>query len=220
MQFKSFTPIPRLARMAVYTEKIDGTSGLIAVSPTGDTTVEIYAGSRERFLTKAMVFRQTGDVLRGSELGWVDVSANPSEDNYGFGKWVEDNAAELVSHLGPGYHYGEWWGQGIGREYGLKEKRFSLFNTGRWARSKKELESPPAWATSKWQLAPPCCHVVPVIDYKEFSTKVVDQCLFQLSCEGSHAAPGFMNPEGVVVAHIDKSKGATMFKKTFNGDKK
>ncbi len=56
----------------------------------------------------------------------------PKEDNYGFAGWVERHADELKELLGPGYHYGEWWGNGIQRKYNMERKVFSLFNVGRW----------------------------------------------------------------------------------------
>src|ERR1700744_4152565 len=67
-------------------------------------------------------------------------------DNYGFAGWVEENKEELFK-LGPGHHFGEWWGKSIARNYGLDERRFSLFNVKRWVEDTK----------------PSCCHVVPVI---------------------------------------------------------
>ena len=56
--------------------------------------------------------------------------------------------------LGVGQHFGEWWGFGIQRGYGLHERRFSLFNTGRW--------SDPA-------VRPACCGVVPVLADGDFT---------------------------------------------------
>lgn len=104
IEFKPFQKIARLNREVLVTEKIDGTNGLVWIAEDG---VEMRAGSRSRWIT-------------------------PEADNFGFAKWVADNAEEL-RRLGPGYHYGEWWGAGIQRRYGLTEKRFSLFNVSRWA---------------------------------------------------------------------------------------
>jgi hypothetical protein len=116
---------------------------------------------------------------------------------------------ELLS-LGYGRHYGEWWGQGIQRNYGLKEKRFSLFNTGRWVDS--HLGVP---LKDKQVYAPSCCYVVPVLFKGIFHTEDVDACIEDLRRNGSLAAPGFMRPEGVVVYHI---KGDLSFKKTLEKD--
>lgn len=167
-EFKPWPPIPRLSRACVITEKLDGTNGIVHVSEDGAVT----AGSRSRWVT-------------------------PEDDNYGFAAWVRDHADELRG-LGPGYHYGEWWGQGIQRRYGLTEKRFSLFNSGRWSSER-----------------PACCHVVPVLYAGVFTSTAVDECLERLARDGSVASPGFMNPEGVVV-FVPAAK--SMFKKTLGGD--
>jgi hypothetical protein len=93
------------------------------------------------------------------------------------------------------------WGQGIQRGYGLKEKRFSLFNVSRWGEGN---ETPPA-----------CCHVVPVLWRGGFHTASVDAALADLALTGSKAAPGFMNPEGVIVYHV---AAGSYFKKTLLKD--
>ena len=82
---------------------IDGTNAAIGVSDDG----VVYAQSRTRILT-------------------------PDFDNFGFARWVSENDL-LLAKLGRGLHFGEWWGRGIQRGYGLEGKRFSLFNTHRWA---------------------------------------------------------------------------------------
>jgi hypothetical protein len=170
MEFKEFTKIARLSREVVVTEKIDGTNGIIAIGEDG----EFLVGSRSRWIT-------------------------PEQDNYGFARWAYENKDELMK-LGAGYHYGEWWGLGIQRGYGLKEKRWSLFNTARW---------------SDDTVRPACCGVVPVIYQGIFSTENVDHCLSILVDGGSLASPGFMKPEGVVIYH---TAARTYFKKTIEQD--
>jgi hypothetical protein len=170
-EFVQFQKIARLSREVVITEKIDGTNGLIAIGENG----EFEVGSRNRWIT-------------------------PKEDNYGFARWAYEHKDELIA-LGAGFHYGEWWGQGIQRGYGLKEKRFSLFNSYRWS---DELGERPA-----------CCHVVPVLYSGVFDTTKVDEILRDLATNGSKAAPGFMKPEGVVIYHL---AGKVYFKKTIEGD--
>ena len=115
----------------------------------------------------------------------------------GFAAWVRDNAEELAK-LGPGSHFGEWWGAGIQRRYGLADKRFSLFNVDRWS-----------------DVRPACCGVVPVLYRGNFDTNAIDAALESLRANGSVAAPGFMNPEGVVVFHL---AGRVGFKKTLHKD--
>jgi hypothetical protein len=167
--FVPFQSIPRLSRRVVITEKLDGTNGCVWISEDLST---VHAGSRNRWITK-------------------------QEDNYGFAKWVEEHADELKG-LGAGFHYGEWWGQGIQRRYDLTEKRWSLFNVSRWGLTR-----------------PACCHVVPALYDGDFKTDAVDNALQELSVDGSRAAPGFANPEGVVVWHENSNH---LYKKTIGDD--
>lgn len=155
--FEEFPKIPRLKRGCVITEKIDGTNAQIYIADDG----EFLVGSRTRFITV-------------------------KDDNYGFAKWATANREQLMA-LGPGRHYGEWWGSGCQRGYGLVngEKRFSLFNVGRW----------------KDQLLPSCVSLVPVLYEGPFSSEVIDACIADLRANGSKASPGFMKPEGVIVYH-------------------
>lgn len=150
--FVPFPKIPRLKRGCIITEKIDGTNAQVVVGEDGS----VRAGSRNRWIT-------------------------PENDNFGFARWVAEHADGL-RELGPGQHFGEWWGVGIQRTYGLKEKRFSLFNTGRWSNER-----------------PACCHVVPVLYAGQFASDTVDSVLDLLRSCGSVAAPGFDKPEGVIV---------------------
>ncbi len=187
--FQPFPKISRLSRGMIITEKIDGTNAHVLIAsgfeypeetglrlaqhPDDSLNLVMLAGSRTRFIT-------------------------PKEDNAGFARWVQDHSEELWA-LGPGRHFGEWWGQKIQRSYGLTEKRFSLFNTSRW-------DTP---------TRPACCAVVPVLAQGTFDTAVVDQTLEALRQNGSSAAPGYMNPEGVVVFHTANGQ---LFKKTLEKD--
>jgi RNA ligase len=152
MEFESFGKISRLKRMCVITEKIDGTNAQIAIDADGN----MQFGSRNRWIT-------------------------PDDDNYGFAKWGDENASEL-SKLGEGRHFGEWWGAGIQRGYGLSEKRFSLFNVSRWRNER-----------------PTCCDIVPILYEGEFTTEAVDTALNNLRFNGSRASIAFPKPEGVIV---------------------
>lgn len=185
--FQGFPKIPRLNRDIVITEKIDGTNAQIYITDTPGTMpyVAIYRdGERNLYM------------IAGSRSRYLTVE----NDNYGFARWVQKNYLDLFK-LGDGRHYGEWWGQGLQRGYGLKEKRFSLFNTGRWNRDNK----------------PECCHVVPVLYSGRFDTDVVLNMISFLKRDGSQAAPGFMNPEGVVVFHTAAN---SCFKVTCQNDDK
>ena len=164
-EVQQFPKIPRLSRDIIITEKIDGTNAQIYITDEG----EIYAGSRTRWIT-------------------------PQADNYGFARWVEGNKQTLLTELGPGQHFGEWWGVGIQRGYGLKEKKFSLFNTSRWKEAPLTI-----------------CSMVPELYQGPFETSAISFVLNELSRSGSRAAPGFMSPEGIVIFHT-ASQGC--FKKT------
>ena len=168
-EFQSFPKMARLSRECVITEKIDGTNAQVVVMEDGT----VRAGSRNRWITK-------------------------EADNFGFAAWVEANTEEL-RRLGPGRHFGEWWGAGIQRRYGLTEKRFSLFAVHRYA------DNPP----------PRCCHLVPVLFSGLFSTDAVDEVMLDLTIRGSQAAPGWLDPEGVIIYH---TAAKVAFKRTFEGD--
>lgn len=168
IDFVEFPKMARLSREIIVTEKIDGTNAQVHITDDG----EFYVGSRTRWIT-------------------------PEQDNFGFAAWAYANREELMQ-LGPGSHFGEWWGAGIQRRYGLDHKRWSLFNTARWGGSR-----------------PACCHVVPVLYAGPFDTFEIETVLQKLSFDGSAAAPGFMKPEGVVVYH---TAGRVGFKKTIEKD--
>ena len=170
MDFVGFPKIYRVSRDCIVTEKIDGTNAQIYITEDG----QMFTGSRTRWIT-------------------------PTDDNMGFALWALMNKDELMK-LGPGHHFGEWWGKGIQRNYGLKEKRFSLFNTTRWSGNPER---------------PSCCFVVPILYEGLFDTIMIEGCIKELREKGSVAAPGFMQPEGIVCFHI---QGNFMLKKTLEKD--
>lgn len=181
VEFLAWPKIPRVEnRKEFYTEKIDGTNACVIWSyadPDEKTLVtyltevgpiSLWCQSRSRFIT-------------------------PDDDNFGFAYWARNCANELLK-LGEGHHFGEWWGQGIQRGYGMDKKVFSLFNTKRWNTSNPN--------------RPSCCSVVPTIhasSVEEAKQKLIDQ--------GSLAAPGFMDVEGIVVFEYQTS---TMWKAIIN----
>lgn len=156
--FETFQKISRANKSfgCVITEKLDGTNAQIVIE---DGAI-VGVGSRSR---------------------WI--KPGKDTDNFGFAGWVERNYEALLG-LGDGVHFGEWYGNGIQRTYGLTEKRFALFNTGRW---------------SDAALRPACCDVVPVLYAGEFSRQAVAMVMEGLRVNGSVATPGFMNPEGIVI---------------------
>jgi hypothetical protein len=131
-----------------------------------------------------------------------------------------NNKEELLK-LGKGYHYGEWWGKGIQRNYGLQEKRFSLFNVCRWCLYNEEpklISINPQTKEEKYQKqSPQCCYLVPILYAGMFSEEMIGNALMTLKEYGSKASPKFMNPEGIIVYH--KVSGY-YFKKTILNDEK
>jgi hypothetical protein len=187
--FIGFPKLARFSREIVITEKIDGTNAQIYIE--GDN---VYAGSRTR---------------------WIE----PGDDNFGFAAWVEQNKTELLQ-LGPGSHFGEWWGTGIQRKYDQKEKHFSLFNTTRWCRHDVvplvfPTNDPRVGKTQEF--APKCCDVVPELYRGPFLPHIIEPAVQALVVSGSVAAPGFMDPEGIVIYH---TAAGTLFKKTCVDDHK
>jgi hypothetical protein len=186
--FIPFPKMPRLSREIIITEKIDGTNACIYITDDG----QFLVGSRTRWIT-------------------------PEQDNHGFARWAYENKEQLML-LGPGRHFGEWWGQGIQRNYGLKEKRFSLFNVQRWclhdAEPQRIITADPTQEKYQEKL-PPCVGLVPVLRRGVFKTDMAESALHELRERGSLAAPGFKNPEGIVVFHTQGNVG---FKKTIKDD--
>jgi hypothetical protein len=180
-EFVGFPKIPRYSRECVITEKIDGTNAQIFIAENSEP-ITLSSGRIVPFLC-------------GSRNRWVF----PENDNHRFAAWAFENVEELLK-LGPGRHFGEWWGNGIQRGYGLKEKRFSLFNVTRW-------EDP--------CVRPSCCGIVPILYRGPFRTEAIEYTLDRLDQCGSSAAPGFMNPEGIVIYHV---AGNVLFKKTIEND--
>lgn len=169
LEFQKWPSIPRLKREMRVTEKIDGTSSCIAIDPEDGSVV---CQSRNRIIT-------------------------PDEDNFGFAKWVSENAGVLTDTLGPGRHYGEWWGWGIQRSYGVQrgERTFSLFNVRRWRDSE-------TWEVHEDIHLVDGLDVVPILYVGAFDVSMIDDINKRLTELGSVAKVGFMKPEGVVVEHL------------------
>ena len=170
LEFEKFGSIARWSRDVCVTEKIDGTNAQILITEDGG----FFTGSRKRWVTA-------------------------DDDNFGFARWCNEHEEELCAELGYGRHYGEWWGCGIQRKYGVDGKRFSLFNV------------------KKWEGHIGLCGVVPVLWRGEMDNLDVDVLMDCLKEHGSYASPGFMNPEGIVIYHV---QGGIYFKKTLENDAK
>jgi hypothetical protein len=228
MNFEKFKKIPRLSRDCIITEKIDGTNGQICIIKRIDLwyacdsfEIVMYDFIDKYCLYKTLAIQDENDIIymfAGSRKKWLDTSSNG--DNFGFAKWVKANAEELLK-LGEGRHFGEWYGKGIQRGYGLNEKRFALFNVGRWHKNgdtPRLISIDPKTKEEKYtNPAPKCCDVVPILDEGMFDTEAIQTVLDTLQVNGSYVSSGFMNPEGIIIFH--KASGQ-LFKKTIKDDEK
>lgn len=191
--FEEFPKIARLSREMIVTEKIDGTNAAVNIL----TSEEAHSLDVPQGVIVATVSDVDAVILAQSRTRNITVA----DDNFGWARFVQDNARGLFDVLGFGRHFGEWWGSGIQRRYGLDHKRFSLFNTSRWADAAES--------------GVPGLGCVPTLYNGPFDTAKVDEILESLRTGGSVAAPGFMNPEGVVVYH---PQARYFFKKTVEKD--
>jgi hypothetical protein len=196
--------IPRLNREMTITEKIDGTNAAVGIERLGShyTQSEAEADGFTSFIATEdewepyLVYAQSRKKI-----------ITVGQDNAGFARYVHENAAQLVAVLGDGLHFGEWWGSGINRNYGLPkgEKRFSLFNTLRYGKEEFDLTQVPGLST------------VPVLYRGAFDSATVRTTVNGLAQHGSVASPGFMSPEGVIVFHM---AARLPFKVTIEDDEK
>ena len=204
-EFKEFWKIARYSRECVVTEKLDGKNGVVLIVESEwqadpDALVNsgglaLYAGSRTRWVTE-------------------------SDDNYGFARWAKSHAEELLTGLGVGRHYGEWWGNGIQRGYGLEngDKRWSLFNVSRWCLAGSTpalLPSQDPRVVKVQSVLPACVGLVPVLWSGMFDALDANAVLANLERFGSAAVPRYMKPEGIVVYH---KAGNVCFTKTLVKD--
>lgn len=182
MGFEAFDEIQRFLTQCTISEKIHGTNAQVNIFEYTSTDgqkheprLQAIAGSRTREVT-------------------------PEDDNYGFARWVHDNKEALIALLGPGRHFGEWFGSGINHGYGLAkgEKRFALFNTYRWG--KVDLSTVPGLT------------VVPILYQGPYREGLVTEVAAKLLETGSQAAPGCKIPEGVVIRF---DKNGVLFKHVF-----
>ena len=180
MEFIPYPKTPRLKRSVTITEKIDGTNAQVVITKP-DQINEFVVDRLDR---EGIAKSADGSTWMhvGSRNRWI--TPGKLTDHFGFAQWCLDNSDELFK-LGEGRHFGEWYGQGIGRGYGLTERRFALFNTARWGAHNPD--------------TPACCEVVPVMQTGELAD--VDWTMDKLRSFGSVAVPGFMKPEGLIVYH-------------------
>lgn len=179
IDFRPFPKIPRLNRAVWISEKLDGTNASVYITEAGD----IFAGSRNRWIT-------------------------PDKDNYGFAAYVAQNRDELVELLGPGHHFGEWYGAGIQRRYDLDDKYFALFNADRWEHLRRDDRA---------------VEINLEVVYSRVCGSMMEGyveaglMMDELSEFGSLHVPGFGAPEGIVLYHTASRQS---YKWTFDYDEK
>jgi len=132
------------------------------------------------------------EVKAGSRNKWITVD----DDNFGFAKWVDSNKQALIDIFGVGRFYGEWMGGSIQRKYGFKEKRFVVFHHEQ-VEGKVLLQD---------------MILCPVLYKGDYREGIVQEIMDKLKSGGSYLAPGFMNPEGIVIRF---NRNGAVFKKVF-----
>lgn len=180
--FEPYGKTPKWRSQVIVTEKIDGTNVFIIVPE--DPAQPLAVGSRNRY-----------------------IRPGKSTDNFGFAAWVADHE-QVLRRLGPGRHDGEWWGVGIGRGYGLTDRRWSLFQAHRWSRVEDD------GRTVLQHLGlPDLVGTVPILTRGELLPEgpeatatggiadPIRAAIDLLRLRGSQAVPGYMKPEGVIIAH-------------------
>lgn len=183
MEFQKWPSIPRLSkeRMTI-TEKIDGTNSAIRILPTENFEPDSFHNRLFEYDGMSVWVQSRSRFLKPTK----------NEDNFGFAKWVAENGYALVDILGPGNHYGEWWGSGIQRGYGLEkgEKRFSLFHATKWMETIKVEPG----STEVHALC-----TVPLLYTGDFEGGVITRLKETMRLKGSNAVSHAFAAEGFVV---------------------
>jgi hypothetical protein len=192
-QFKEWPKIPRLRGPMVVTEKVDGNPAQVTIRLLGKGDTWMLRTDLDTVVT--IDNADSFAVRAGARRRWV---APGREDVFGFAQWTRGHARQLVEQLGVGRHYGEWYGAGIQRTYGLDHRRWALFNTKRWMTNRSVLADP-IIALQREGVA---VDVVPILYAGQWSSQAVEECLEDLRVHGSLlAASSGWSAEGVVVYH-------------------
>jgi hypothetical protein len=198
LAFQEWPKIYRLYRDVLITEKIDGTNACIAIVPVDEILTRGYeqtdtfnrprdgecvGGKMDQSERHAPGIVLDGHVIFAQSRKKV---ISPGSDNFGFAAFVRANATELLERLGPGRHYGEWYGGGIQHGYNMQknDKRFALFNASRW----------------QFETLPERVNTVPILYEGVFSDTCVQDALAKLRpCSWAKGSSGMAKAEGVVV---------------------
>ena len=203
LEFAKFGSIGRLYRDVVITEKIDGMNACIVIKQVLDD--ELYRNALT--VVSGVPYGGYSDCRFAVGVQSRKQFLSLDNDIQGLAAWVQEHAHELVLALGPGYHYGEYWGKNIQRSYHQKRNWFSLFNSKRWNKNNVgHIDG---------------LLVVPILYSGPYEDWVNQMQLHRLDTEGSHAAQEVddrkldFRAEGIVGWHVALD---TYYKVTLDGD--
>lgn len=200
IEFKVWPKIPRLFREIVISEKIDGTNSAVIIQETeGDPGPEVLS----------MVQRDGKYYEVAAQSRNRLIFPGKTTDNYGFAGFVQKNAEELFTLLGPGRHYGEWWGKGIQKRYQNAHptiRGFALFNTEKY----KDLH---VWLPMDGGIEV-LIEPVHVMYQGPYSEQAIRDTLEQLKKYGSWTSPSD-SAEGIVIFHTQSRQ---TYKVTLDGN--
>jgi hypothetical protein len=208
-EFTAWPKTPRLMRDIVITEKLDGTNAAIQIRRVPTLELVDHLSQNDPTIL-GIEFASPTDTLVEEGEYWVIGAQSRNRvislanDNQGFAKWVSANQTTLFEDLGEGLHFGEFWGNKIGRGYGLQvgDRRFSLFNpTALDTKIRTTAVQDSGVIGVQAEVQTPGLDVVPVLYEGPFEMFAVRQTLIDLQRNGSTAALGYPNPEGIVVYH-------------------
>ncbi len=164
--------VDKVLGSVIVTEKIDGTNACLVFEEDGT----MYAQSRNRIIT-------------------------PATDNQGFARWAYYHQDELFNILGPGRHFGEWWGRGIGRKYNMEHNVFSVFNNGRFYKTDPGTTMDSMSTRAATSSIFDQVSAVPLIYTGEYNSPDMNMAIAELANGSSKAAAAynvdFKDPEGV-----------------------
>jgi hypothetical protein len=192
--FKKWEKIPRLANEKMHvSEKVDGSNACVVILPF-EPEYDIFEASEQFALVTVDGVHYK--VAAQSRTRFLFDEKN--RDNFNFARWVFGNAEKLVRILGYGRHYGEWWGSGIQRGYGLVngDRRFSLFDTRRWgidSEGRDSIFERPEEETVR-ELG-----VVPELYSGPVDLGKINEVLEELDTNGSRVVSSYQKAEGVIV---------------------
>lgn len=191
LEFTEWPKTYRVNRDVVVTEKIDGTNAAVRVTLAAGLGIPGNLRDGDRYEQHVVVDLDGVIYLVGAQSRKKIIT--PEKDNFGFAGFVFSNARNFVLALGEGVHFGEWYGTGIQRGYGLSEKRFMLFNTTRWGSPETRVY---LGAVFEGRV-----EVATVLYQGPFNTDHINTIVDALREQGSAHVPEFPSAEGVVVYH-------------------